>query len=141
MNTLSHGKTVRKQSNDRKQHRESTREKSPLSSPKSASGRNKENLLGFAWVRCKRLGCGFTGKGLEADTLRHQVQVHNGGGMKFFNIFCRICTHPGHVTQTSEVFDDASDFVSHMKRCHQEEHVKLLKVKKNVSNFVTHMRQ
>ena len=142
----SHTERSQKKSNDREHHVESTRKKSPLSS-KSSSSRDKESLPEFAWVRCKRLGCGFTGMGLGVDTLlRHQAQAHNWGGMDFFNIFCRICTLPDNVNQTSEVFDDASDFLSHMKQCHQEEHVNLLQMKKsevleNVSNFVSHMRQ
>ena len=141
-----HAKKVLQQSNDRKQRGEFTKEMSSVSPSKSSSSEDKKNLLGFAWVRCKRLGCGFTGMKLEADTLRHQTESYNGGGMEFFNIFCRICTHPDHVTQTSEVFDDASDFESHMKQCHQEEHVNLLNMKESkmlakVSNFVSHMRQ
>ena len=146
MTGRSHIERSQKKSNQRKHHVESSKERSPFSS-KSSSRRDKESLSEFAWVRCKRMGCGFTGLGLEVDTLlRHQAQAHNWGGMDFFNIFCRICTLPDNVNQTSEVFDDASDFLSHMKQCHQEEHVNLLQMKnsevlENVSNFVSHMRQ
>ena len=81
---------------------------------------DKGDLLGFAWVRCKRLGCGFTGIGMKAETLRHQAKDHNGGGIKYFNIFCRICVSSKKVDKSTEVFDDASDFSNHMRQCHQE---------------------
>ena len=74
---------------------------------------DKGDLLGFAWVKCKVQGCGFTGIGLQAETLRHQARAHSGGGINFFNIFCRICP-------SSKVFDDASDFSAHMRQSHSE---------------------
>lgn len=80
----------------------------------------KGDLLGLAWVRCKRLGCGFTGIGLRSETLGHQAKAHNGGGIKSFNIFCRICAGIKKVDRSTEVFDDASDFIAHMRQRHQE---------------------
>ena len=81
---------------------------------------NKVDLLGFAWVRCKRPGCGFTGIGLRSETLGHQAKAHNGGGIKSFNIFCRICAGTKKVDRSTEVFDDASHFIAHMRHRHQE---------------------
>ena len=81
---------------------------------------DRRHLQGFAWVKCKRPACSFTGVGLEAGTLRHQILHHKGGGIKFFNIFCRLCTSTSGVTKLSEVFEDASDFAAHMKSRHKE---------------------
>ena len=118
----SHAEKVEKhgQSNSRgKQTVEPVEERSQL--PTYQVPEDKGGLEGFAWVKCKRLGCGFTEVGLEAAAMRHQDKAHSGGhggGMKFFNIFCRICTHPDNVNLTSEVFDEPSEFYAHMRQFH-----------------------
>ena len=86
---------------------------------------DKKNLGGFAWVKCKRPGCGYTGIGLGAETLGHQEKKHKDkeGGLQHFNIFCRICADPSkQISGMSipQVFDDVSDFSQHMRSCHKD---------------------
>ena len=83
---------------------------------------DKGNLGGFAWLKCKRPGCGFTGIGLEAES--HQSEVHGhkgGGGLHHFVIFCRLCTKKDKVTPLSPVFVDALDLSKHIRSDHKVE--------------------
>ena len=92
-----------------------------MSATKAQVPKDKGSLDKLAWVKCKRLGCGFTEVGVEGAAMRHQVKAHiggHGGGMTFFNIFCRICTDPDNVNMTSEVFDKSSELFAHMRQFH-----------------------
>ena len=84
---------------------------------------DKKSVGGFAWVKCKRPGCGYTGIGIGAETLRHQAKKHNdkSRSLQHFNIFCRICSDPSKQSSgvIPQVFDDASDFSEHMSSYHK----------------------
>ena len=75
----SHAEKVKSQLNYLEKTGETPRETSQLS-PKSASNfqlpKDKGSLEKFAWVKCKRLGCGFTEVGLEGAAMRHQAKAH-----------------------------------------------------------------
>ena len=76
---------------------------------------DRNSLLGFAWIKCKN--CEFSGVGLGEDLIQHQVKAHYGGGIKFFNIFCRLCHKDDRVV---DVLETAEEFKDHMKVKHSE---------------------
>ena len=75
---------------------------------------DKDNLLDFAWVQCKR--CNFNAVGLDRKTIGHQESSHSGGGLEHFMIYCRLCHKEYKPSQCP--FDDPEDFRKHMLSHH-----------------------
>ena len=93
---------------------------------------NGNFMLGFAWIKCKN--CEFSGIGLSSpDLIRNHLRSHeisdhllsssqilarnHGRGIKFFNIFCRLCHKDDRAV---DVFESVEEFKNHMKQKHSE---------------------
>ena len=73
------------------------------------------DLSCFAWVKCKT--CDFKGIGLGREVNDHLRDKHRGGEMRDLNIFCRICDKS---ESSIHNYDDANDFINHMKINHKD---------------------